>query len=93
MDAAKLGDAAAENNVGQLYEVGRGVPANGAEAFAWYKRAAEAGLGRAQVNLARCYIEGRGTAPDRAAATLWLDRAQKQGMPEAAKLLDWLTAN
>ena len=93
MDAARLGDVAAENNVGQMYETGRGAPANGGEAFAWYKRAAEAGLGSAQVNLARSYIEGRGTSPDRAAAIFWLERAQKQGVAEAGKLLEWLAAH
>src|SRR3546814_16962531 len=42
--SANRGDAAAQNNLGILYEVGAGVPADSAQAESWYRRAAEQGL-------------------------------------------------
>lgn len=88
--AAEAGDRAAQNNLGEMYETGRGVSQDPAQSFSWYARAAEAGFPQAQLNLARLYAAGNGVARDLANARLWAERAQKQGQAQAQDLLDWL---
>ncbi len=90
--AAEAGDRAAQNNLGEFYETGRGVAQDAAQAFSWYARAAEAGFPPAQLNLARLYAAGNGVARDPANARIWAERAQKQGQARAQELLDWLAA-
>ena len=62
----RIGDAAAQSNLGAMYDQGGGVPPDAAEAVAWYRRAAEQGDARAQYNLGGMYREGRGVPPDAA---------------------------
>ena len=88
--AAEAGDLAAQNNLGELYESGRGVPQDASLAFGWYARAAEGGFPPAQLNLARLYAEGAGVARDTAKAREWAERARQQGQDRAKELLDWL---
>ncbi|MGP1677969.1 MAG: tetratricopeptide repeat protein [Burkholderiales bacterium] len=90
--AAGAGDQAAQNNLGELYETGRGVAQDATQAFNWYARAAKAGFPQAQLNLARLYAAGSGVARDRASARRWAERAQEQGQTRAQELLDWLAA-
>jgi len=90
--AAEAGDRAAQNNLGELYEIGKGVTADATQACNWYARAAEAGFPPAQLNLARMYAAGTGVARNHASARLWAERAQKQGQEQAQVLLDWLAA-
>jgi len=54
--AAEQGDAKAQYNLGAMYDNGRGVPQNDAEAVAWYRKAAEQGEAKAQSDLATKYI-------------------------------------
>jgi TPR repeat protein len=49
--AADQGFAAAQANLGRLYEQGRGVPQSDTEAARLYKLAADQGLAAAQANL------------------------------------------
>ncbi|MEE8544981.1 MAG: tetratricopeptide repeat protein, partial [Alphaproteobacteria bacterium] len=58
--AAEQGDASAQNNLGVMYAMGRGVPQDSALAAQWYRRAAEQGDARAQYNLGFMYADGRG---------------------------------
>jgi TPR repeat protein len=52
--AADQGDAGAQNNLGVMYEQGRGgLVKDEAEAIRWYGKAADQGYSRAQNNLAR----------------------------------------
>ncbi len=44
---AEQGNAMAQNNLGTIYEEGKVVPKDYAEAFNWYKKAAEQGLAEA----------------------------------------------
>ncbi len=46
--AAELGLAAAQHNLGVMYDRGEGVPKDNAEAVRWYRLAAEQGADRAQ---------------------------------------------
>src|SRR5260370_768615 len=81
--AADQGDARAQNNLGAMYESGRGVPQNYTEAMKWYRLAADQGNARAQVNLGIMYGKGQGTPKNYAEAMKWFrlaaDRGDTQG--------------
>jgi TPR repeat protein len=49
--AAIQGDPFAQNNLGDMYASGRGVPESKAEAIKWFRRAAEQGNEIAKKNL------------------------------------------
>ena len=48
----EMGNLAAQNNAGMIYEDGLGVPQNDERAEKWYRKAAEGGLPESQYNLA-----------------------------------------
>ena len=52
----------AEANLGFMYQEGRGVPQDDAEAAKWYRKAAERGNAHSQTNLGSMYQEGRGVS-------------------------------
>jgi len=81
--AAEQGNAAAENDLGVLYQEGRGIAKDEAAAATWYRKAAEQGLAAAQTNLARLYEEGRGLPVDPSAAATWYRKAAEQGLAAA----------
>lgn len=91
--AAQAGDLAAQNNLGELYETGRGVPRDVAQALQWYRRSAEGGLASAQFNLARFLAFGMGAERDAAAARTWAEKAKDQGIAQASELLKLLAEN
>jgi TPR repeat protein len=69
--AAEQGHRDARNNLGSMYEQGRGVGKDLGQAARLYRAAAEAGDAAAQLNLARlagCQAEGRGGIARSAAA-------------------------
>ncbi len=51
-------------NLGVMYENGRGVERDDAEAVKWYRKAAEAGNAKGMVKLGLLYAKGRGVAED-----------------------------
>ena len=63
IERAKHGDAAAQYNLGWMYDDGVGVPPDEDEAARWYRLAAEQGHVRAQFNLGVMYDNGRGAPP------------------------------
>ena len=69
----------AEDSLGSLYEIGRGVPQDYAQADAWYRKAAEQGYADSQNMLGRAYEEGEGVPQDYAQATAWYRKAAQQG--------------
>ncbi|HEX3065585.1 MAG TPA: hypothetical protein VHQ39_08885 [Dongiaceae bacterium] len=80
---ADQGDAHAQYGLGLLFDLGRGVPADPAQAAKWYSLAAAQELPGAQSNLAMLYAEGRGVPKDMSRADqLWLS-AGKSGVVEA----------
>ena len=85
--AAEAGDSAAQNNLGELLETGRGVAREPAQALAWYRKSAEGGFAPAQFNLARLFAFGMGTERDLEAARAWATKSQGQGIAQAAELL------
>jgi TPR repeat protein len=65
--------------VGVMYEGGRGVAKDDAQAVAWYRKTAEQGNADAQYNLGLMYENGRGVAKDDAQAIVWYRKAAEQG--------------
>jgi TPR repeat protein len=85
--AAKKGDAAAQYRLGEMYDLGRGVNQDYAQAVKWYRAAAEQGHAPAQFALAEMYKNGDGVPKDIAEAVRWYRRAADQGESRAQLLL------
>ena len=85
---ARAGDAAAQFYLGEMYEDGRGVPQNDAEAAKWYRKSAEQGDATAQFNLGFIYGEGEGVPQDYVQAHMWSNLAAAQGNELARKSRD-----
>jgi uncharacterized protein len=76
---AKQGDADAQFNLGAIYEHGRRVPQDYAEAMKWYLLSATQGDPRAQFNLGLMHANGRGVPQNYAEALKWFRKAAEQG--------------
>ncbi len=85
--AADAGDFAAQNNLGEFFETGRGVSQDPVQALSWYRKSAENGFAPAQFNLARLFAFGVGTERNPPAARDWATKAQAQGITQATELL------
>ncbi|MFO7853725.1 MAG: tetratricopeptide repeat protein [Paracoccaceae bacterium] len=68
MPLAKQGEAAAQHNLGSMYDRGEGVPQDHAEAVRWWRLAAEQGHVKAQFNLGVMHATGEGVSQDPAEA-------------------------
>ena len=86
--SAKQGYARAQNNLGSMYEDGRGVPPNDDEAKKWYFEAASQSLAEAQTNLGAMYA----AAKDYVEAYAWFRIAAAQGDTLAEKARDIVAA-
>lgn len=75
---AESGNAAAEFNMGLLYETGQGGVQDYVTAALWYRKAADHGSPDAQNNLAFLYSFGRGVPRDMAKAAEWYRKAAGQ---------------
>ena len=73
--AAEQGDATAQFNLALMYEIGKGVPQDYAQALKWYRKAAEQGNAKAQNNLALMYAKGQGVPQDYVQAHKWFNLA------------------
>ena len=87
---AEGGDKVAQNDLGLMYEYGRGVPEDDKEAVKWYRLAAEQGYARAQHNLGFMYYTGKGVPEDWVHAYAWFNIAIANGHEDAKKLRDEL---
>ncbi len=54
-----------------MYDKGRGVPQDYAEAMKWYRKAAEQGHAKAQLFLGNMYFFGQGVSKDYVQAYMW----------------------
>lgn len=72
---AEQGIARAQNNLGVLYENGKGVPQDLNEALKWYRLAAEQNYGGAENNLGLIYALGRGVPRDPVRSYMWFSLA------------------
>jgi TPR repeat protein len=77
--AAEQGDPDAQNNLGVMYQNGRGVRQDDAQAVTWYLKAAEQGHALAQNNLGFMYQNGRSVRQDDSQAVRWYRKAAEQG--------------
>lgn len=80
---AERGDPPAQYYLGLMYQDGKGLPEDLAQALGWYRRAADRNLPSAQKNLADLYYLGKGVARDYAAAANWYRKAAEAGHSEA----------
>ena len=80
---ALAGDADAQFNLGQAYKLGRGVPADLAQAEGWYRRAAKQGHLQAEDNLGLILF----TANRRDEAMPYITRSAERGEPRAQYVL------
>jgi len=80
---ALAGDADAQFNLGQAYKLGRGVPADLAQAEAWYRRAAKQGHLQAEDNLGLVLF----TANRRQEAMPFIINSAARGEPRAQYVL------
>lgn len=62
-------------DIGEMYETGKGVPQDYAQAAIWYRKAAEQGNPSAELNLGFLYANGQGVPQDTAEAYFWFDLA------------------
>ncbi|GAA3965587.1 caspase family protein [Allohahella marinimesophila] len=72
---ADMGDAEAQNYVGEIHEKGLGVKPDYAMAAQWYRKAAEQGHRAAQTNLGQLYELGLGVDHDMEQALAWYRKA------------------
>ena len=94
---AEQGNARAQNNLGNMYEAGQGVPQDYAQAVKWFRLAADRGFARAQNNLGIMYQAGDGVPQDDVEAHKWFNlsasRASDADIRErAAKARDELAS-
>jgi TPR repeat protein len=90
---ADQGNAAARFNLATMYDNGRGVPMDDAEAARWYRLAAEQGYAAAQNNLGAMYRSGEGVPQDFAEAVKWFRLAADQGSAVAQNNLGGMYDN
>jgi TPR repeat protein len=69
--------------LGDMYQHGRYVAQDYAEAVKWYERAANDGYGEAQYHLASMYGRGMGVERNEDLAKKWLTAAAEQGRLDA----------
>ena len=81
--AADKGDPEAQDNLGTLYRLGKGVDPDLAKAREWYRKAGEQGYAPAENNLGMMYRLGAGGPPDYERAFGWLHRAADHGIATA----------
>lgn len=78
-EQAEQGNAAAQFDLGTLYDLGEGVQKSLTEAAKWYHKAAEQGEVAAQYNLAIMYDTGEGVEKNIVSAYAWLSAAEVFG--------------
>jgi TPR repeat protein len=76
---AENGNARAQSYVGSMYESGRGVERDYAEAIRWFLMAGEQGDAYSQSHLGYLYENGLGAARDEKLAAEWYAKAADQG--------------
>lgn len=77
---ANAGDAAAEVQVGEAYETGKGVAQDYTQAAGWYLKAADQNNVAGELHLAELYRDGgKGFPRDAAKAASWYLKAADQG--------------
>jgi TPR repeat protein len=76
---AEKGEAAAQSELGLMYDLGQGAAKDYGQAVTWLRKAAEQGYSGAQLLLGLHYQNGNGVPQDYAEAVKWLRKAAEQG--------------
>lgn len=82
---AQRGNAAAQYNLGVMYNQGLGVRQDYTLARQWYEKAASQGHAKAQVNLGMMYEGGLGVRQDLGAAKEWYGKACDGGLQKGCE--------
>ena len=86
-EAARLGNAEAQFDLGYAYYNGEGAEKDYAKAARWFKRSASQRFAKAEFNLAYCYMNGRGVPRDYDKALIYLTKAAAGGFQMAQMTL------
>ena len=92
-ETAGRGEPNCQNELGNLYRYGWGVPVNHPEALRWYRAAADQQQSWARVNLGHMLRLGQGTQADPAQAMQLFEAAARQGNTSAFNAIGDLHAN
>jgi beta-lactamase regulating signal transducer with metallopeptidase domain len=76
---AVMGDAEAQNKVGEMLHFSRGVKQNFAEALRWYLKAVEKKHGQASNHIGRIYLNGEGVPKNAVEACGWYIKSGEWG--------------
>lgn len=87
LEAARLGEPLAMNEMGLRYQQGRGLAMDNVAAIGWFSMAAQHELAAGMVNLGNCYETGNGCLPDADRAGANYAAAAKQSHPVAQFML------
>ncbi|MGA3081513.1 MAG: tetratricopeptide repeat protein [Terracidiphilus sp.] len=87
---AQAGDVTAQTKLGYAFNLGQGAPQDYAQAFAWYRKAADQGDAKAQLDLGILYYHGQGVTQDYTQAAIWYRKAADQGDADAQYSLCYL---
>lgn len=77
--AANRGEPLAQYRIGEMYNLGQGVPKDYAEAVKWYAKAADQNYTQAELNLGVLYYNGQGVPLDYIAALKLFLKAARRG--------------
>ena len=91
--SAEGGYAPAQNNLGIMYEEGKGVGKDNNKAFNWYLKSAEQGNVTAQYNVGSCYLRGKGVNKDLKKAEEWFTKAAEMGDVAAMNMVEKINPN
>ncbi len=83
LEAAALGNAAAQYNLGIMSYLGQGIEQNFSDAAKWFEYAAKQDYTLAQYNLGFMFYEGKGVKKNYLQAFMWIDRAARLGDKKA----------
>lgn len=89
---AEQGGAKAQYSSGVLYEEGRSVPQDHAEAAFWFRKAASQGHVKSQNQLGLMHQKGQGVGRDDHQAAKWFEKAAERGYAPAQYNLGLLYA-
>jgi TPR repeat protein len=88
--AAHQDHPGAQLNLGQMFQSGRGVSQDAAQALNWIRKAADQNHAPAQAILGAMHAKGRGVPQDDAEAVTWYRLAAEQGHAEAQYNLGYI---
>jgi hypothetical protein len=84
---AEAGNAMAQDELGNRYSNGAGVPLDNGLAAIWLRKAADQGLASGEADLGAMYSNGDGVPQDYVKAAYWYRKAADQGFVDAQFLL------